>query len=319
MTYTPFIFARTITPDLVDGSGRVSERSLVTLCESARMEALALLGWSSRYYLEQYDLNVVFARIQGELVRAPKLFEPVLLVVALSKLGAGSLSLVHEIRGQDGSLCYRLRIVEGCFDRAAGAVTLLHEDMKRTTCLALLPKDWEFNEDTLAALPPIPPAVGLTLLTTPPGVPPRPTVATNDYHVRVNFAHTELRGGRCREDALPLFCDQAFAAYLQRHGLLPQVGAACPWVVRALSGKITACPALGTPLQVTLSVQPVRANLVQVAAQMRTDGLVSAADLVCAHGQQGADMTSAASLLYEQEAQLEVTAELFHGLGGRYE
>ena len=62
MTYTPFVFARTITPDLVDGSGRVSERSLVTLCESARMEALALLGWSSRYYLEQYDLNVVLAR-----------------------------------------------------------------------------------------------------------------------------------------------------------------------------------------------------------------------------------------------------------------
>ena len=363
MTYTPFVFARTITPDMVDGSGRVAERSLVTLCESARMETLALLGWSSRYFLEELNLNVVLARIQGELIRAPELFEPVLLVVALSKLGAGSLSLLHEIRGQDGSLCYRLRIVEGCFDRAARAVTLLHEDMKRVTRPALLPPNWEFNEETRAALPPIPPVVGLTLIATPPEVPTPSGVlqppevlqplradavlgsapgAGAVYHVRVNFAHTEQRGGRCREDAFPLFCDQAFAAYLQARGLLPQVGAACPWVVRAFSGKITASPALGTPLQVTLSVQPMHANLVQVTAQISTEGLVRAADLIGADSSQGADspqgaassqgadsphgaassqsadrMPSAAALLYEQEAQLEVTTQLFHGLGGR--
>lgn len=296
MTYTPFVFARTITPDLVDSKGRVSERSLVTLCESARMEMLALLGWSSRHYLETYNLNVVLARIQGELICSPLLFEPVLLVVALSKLGAGSLSLLHEIRGQDGSLYYRLRIVEGCFDRNQGAVTLLHEDMKRQTRPALMPPGWEFNEATLAALKPLPTAVGLTLIAAPPEV-QRPHSVSCDYLVRVNFAHTELRGGRCREDALALFCDQAFAAYLKARGLLPQVGAACPWVVRTLSGKITACPVLGTQVKVTLKVRRHEPNLVLVGAQLY-----------------GAD-----ELLYEQEAQLEVTAALFHGLGEKDE
>lgn len=202
----PFIFRRLITPELIDASGLLSERGCITLCESARIELQAQIGWFSHKFLAQSQLNVVLARLsaaraigaeatvdataaantagakvnappQGEIVgaAAPRLFEYVWLVVWISKLSMGSIALTHEIYGVSGALYYRQRIMEGCFNVALQQVAPLTAEMLACGAQAQLPRGWSMSSDLLArckdSTPAETSASALTLLLAPQALP----------------------------------------------------------------------------------------------------------------------------------------------------
>ena len=185
----PFIFRRLLTPELIDAKGLLSERGCITLCESARIELQAHIGWFSHKFLAQSQLNVVLARLSaaraigaeatvdataaatadataaataagatanasahGEIVgaAAPRLFEYVWLVVWISKLSVGSIALTHEIYGVSGALYYRQRIMEGCFHVGLQQVAPLTAEMLACGAQALLPRNWSMSPDLFA-------------------------------------------------------------------------------------------------------------------------------------------------------------------------
>lgn len=202
----PFIFRRLLTPELIDAKGLLSERGCITLCESARIELQAHIGWFSYKFLAQSQLNVVLARLSaaraigaeatvdataaantagakvnapphGEIVgaAAPRLFEYVWLVVWISKLSVGSIALTHEIYGTSGALYYRQRIMEGCFHVGLQQVAPLTAEMLACGAQALLPRNWSMSPDLFARCavptPAKSAASALTLLLAPQALP----------------------------------------------------------------------------------------------------------------------------------------------------
>lgn len=202
----PFIFRRLLTPELIDAKGLLSERGCITLCESARIELQAHIGWFSYKFLAQSQLNVVLARLSaaraigaeatvdataaantagakvnapphGEIVgaAAPRLFEYVWLVVWISKLSVGSIALTHEIYGVSGELYYCQRIMEGCFHVGLQQVAPLTAEMLSCGAQALLPRGWSLSSDLLTrcmdSTPAETSASALTLLLAPQALP----------------------------------------------------------------------------------------------------------------------------------------------------
>lgn len=352
----PFIFRRLITPELIDAKGLLSERGCITLCESARIELQAQIGWFSHKFLAQSQLNVVLARLSavraigaealaeatdtvmdaalnavpdaahavraadntpphGEIVgaAAPRLFEYVWLVVWISKLSAGSVALTHEIYGASGDLYYRQLIMEGCFHVGLQQVAPLTAAMLACGAQALLPRNWSMSPDLFARCavptPAKSAASALTLLLAPQTLPlnkapvaPHAAGAAFVYLARINYSQTQCRHSQLYEANLPILCEQAWCYYLSAQGLQPQPGTPCPWRVTELTGTIHQLPRISQVVTIAL-MAPVLAPP-PMAAPLEPPQVALSWRLWQEDG----------TLLYEQQAQLELSAPLFAAL-----
>lgn len=334
----PFIFRRLITPELIDASGLLSERGCITLCESARIELQAHIGWFSHKFLAQSQLNVVLARLSaaraigaavtataadatvnapphGEIVGAavPRLFEYVWLVVWISKLSVGSIALTHEIYGVSGALYYRQRIMEGCFHVGLQQVAPLTAEMLACGAQALLPRNWSMSPDLFARCavptPAKSAASALTLLLAPQALPlnkapvaPHAAGAAFVYRARINYSQTQCRHSQLYEANLPLLCEQAWCYYLSAQGLLPQPGTPCPWRVTELAGTIHQLPRISQV--VTIALAPPVLPVAPLKPRQAAAAVALSWQLWCEDG----------TLSYEQHAQLELSAPLLAAL-----